>query len=419
MHVLLFRGEIVSYKLSTITLAVTGVLLAGVATAADMQEQSSGNNAVDQGVINAGGFEIKPRLSMALGRNSNVALDPATKTSATFASLSPDITVGMPTHGQLYSAHYSGTYTRFFGDSIDNFNNHKFGLAADNVWSSRLNSLLNFDYIKDHDGRNALLFKTLELWHTTGVKGMVHYGADNAQGQFELAAGQIAKRYDTNRALFYGYGNTALYNNDQTNLTGTFFYKVAPATHMIVEAGNTKYSYVDAYSKNTLGLDSTEQRLMAGVKWDATAKTSGSFKMGRMNKSFDLGLQPNGSATVWNGDVTWSPRTYSRVNASLIQTANEFGGVGSFMISRDTNLSWTHDWTSYITSALNFGDGVDNFQGNTNRVDKRRTYGLNFSHAINRWLNGGVGYQNNKRNSTNTLFSYTQSIVMVTLDGTL
>jgi hypothetical protein len=65
MHIL-FRGEIMSYKLSTITLAVTGVLLAGVAVAADMQDQSSGNNAVDQGVINAGGFEIKPRLSMAL-----------------------------------------------------------------------------------------------------------------------------------------------------------------------------------------------------------------------------------------------------------------------------------------------------------------------------------------------------------------
>jgi hypothetical protein len=408
-----------SYKLSNIAFSVMGVLLAGVAAAADMQDQSSGNQASGQGVINAGGFEIKPRLSMALGKNDNVGLTGGAKTSTTFTSLSPDITIGMPTHGQLYSAHYSGTYTQFSGDSIDNFNNHNFGLAADNVWSSRLNSLVNLDYIKGHDGRNALLFQNLELWHTTGVKGKVHYGADNAQGQFELAAGQISKRYDTNHALAGGLGNTALYNNDQTDLKGTFFYKVAPATHMIAEAGSTKYTYVDPFSKNTLGLDSTEQRLMAGVKWDATAKTSGSFKIGRLSKSFDLGINQSGSATVWDGGVTWSPRTYSRVNASLVQTANEYGGTGSFIISRDSNLIWTHDWTSYITSALNFDDGVDNFQGNTNRVDKRRAYGLTFSHAINRWLNGGVGYQNNKRNSTNTLFSYTQSIVMFTLDGTL
>lgn len=399
-----------SRKLFNVSLAAMGVLCAGVAVAADNQEQAGDQQAKGAGVINAGGFEIRPKLVLTLGRNDNVGLNSGAKTASTFTLLNPNVVIGLPTHGQLYSASYTGKYAQFSGSGIDNYNDHAFGVAADNAWSARLNTLLNVDYVKGHDGRNALLFANKELWHTTGIKGKVHYGAEGAQGQFELAAGQISKRYDSNNS-----GATHLYNNDNTDLTGTFFYKIAPATQLFVEAGNAKFAYVDAASKR---LDSTQQSYMLGVKWEATAKTTGSFKIGRMDKSFSLGLLPSGRSTVWDGAVTWSPKTYSVVDVSVSQKANEFGGVGSFIISRDTDLVWKHDWSSYITSALSFGDGVDDFQA-ANRVDKRQTYGAKLTYGINRWLSAGIGYQHSKRDSTTPALSYTQSVSMLILEGTL
>lgn len=398
-------------KLTKLSAAVMGVLFTGGAVAAETQDQGgvNQNNAARSGVINAGGFEIQPKLGLSIGRNDNVGLTNV-KTATNFTMLNPSVNIGLPIHGQMYTAKYSGTLARMAGSSIDNYNDHNFGLIADNTWSARLNTLVNADYIKGHDGRNAVMFRNKELWHNMGVKGMVHYGAEGAQGQFELAAGQSYKRYDSNNG-----GSTQLFNYDKTDLSGTFFYKVAPATQMIVEAGNAKFSYVDAASKR---LDSNEQRLMLGAKWEATAKTTGEVKVGKMNKTFSLGLLPSGSSTVWDGMVTWSPKTYSKVDLSMHQKSNEYGGVGSFVISRDTDLAWTHDWSGYVRSALSFGDGVDTYQAAT-RVDKRQKYGLKVTYEINRWLTAGVDFQHSKRNSTNNLFSYTQSVSMLTLEGSL
>jgi polysaccharide biosynthesis protein VpsM len=410
----LFREEIMSPKISKISVAVMGVLLTGVASSADMPNQSNvnPNSASGSGGIKAGGFEIAPKLALAIGKNDNVGLSSGVKTSSTVTSITPSIVIGLPTNGQLYSVSYSGNFTQYTGSTQDNFTNHNLGVAADNVWSARVNSLVNLDYVKGHDGRNSLLITGKEVWHTTGVRGRVHYGAAGAQGQFELAAGQLAKRYDSN-----GTGRTQLLNYDRTDFAGTFFYRVAPATHMIVEAGNAKYAYLDAASKI---LDSTERRYMVGVKWEATAKTTGSFKLGKLKKSFDLGVNPSSTFTAWDADVTWSPLTYSNVNFGLHQTANEASGVGSFMVSRDTNVQWTHGWSSFVTSTLFVADGVDNFQAATPaRVDKRQGYGIGLTYVINRWLNAGIGYQNTKRSSNLAAANYTQSVSMLTLSGSL
>ena len=395
-------------KVSAVSFAVMGVAFAGVSTAATLGPERGAM--FDPKTISSGGIEVMPWIGLTEGNNSNIGLQNTNKTSTNFTALNPNLVVGLPTQGQMYALKYSGNFTRFAGSSIDNFNDHKLGLLADNVWSARLNSLVNADYVMGHDGRNALLFKSLEQWHTGGIKAKVHYGAEGAQGQFELAAGQISKRYDSNNS-----GSTQFYNNDRTDFAGTFFYKVAPATHAFVEADNSKYSYVDAAS---FRLNSTEQRYMLGVKWEATAKTTGSVKLGTLKKTFDTGVLQSGSSTVWDADVLWSPLTYSKIDASLHQTANEYGGVGSFIISRDSNLNWTHDWTGRVSSILALGDGVDNFQG-VSRIDKRQNYSLKALYGFRTWLRAGLGYSLTKRNSTDANFTYTQNVTMLTLEGSL
>ena len=184
---------------------------------------------------------------------------------------------------------------------------------------------------------------------------------------------------------------------------------------MFVEVDNSKFNYVDVASKR---LDSTEQSYFLGVNWEATAKTTGNVKFGTTKKSFNLGQLPSGTSTVWDGEIRWAPKTYSVVDVSLHQKSNEYGGTGSFIISRDTDLSWTHDWSGYVTSALSFGDGADTFQASP-RADKRQTYGMKVTYGFRRWLRAGVGYQHTKRTSTYPINDYTKAVTMLTLEGSL
>lgn len=406
-----------SFKFSGILIAVLGVLSAGEAAAADTQggnyrSMDHQNNA--NGVINVSGFEIKPTVTLAIGKNDNVGLSNGVspKTNTNFTILSPKVSIEMPTHGNVYSATYSGAYANYSGDSQDNYNNHNVNLAAKNDWSSRVNTLLKAEYIKGHNNRNALPTgnSSKELWHTAGVKGRLHYGADGAQGQFELSAGQQSKRYDTNAS---GFTQNLAY--DSTPLQATFFYKVAPATNMILQASTTSFKYQAATAQQW---NSKQQQYMVGVKWDATAKTSGSFKIGQVSKSFDSGLYAKKSGAAWNVAVAWSPRTYSVVNFSLSQKASESFNTGSFMIARDSKIDWRHEWSGRIKSNLMFDDGTNTFQA-TNQINKRQTYSAKLSYAVNRWLNAGLEYKNTRRNSTNALYNYTQSVYMLILKGTL
>jgi hypothetical protein len=106
------------------------------------------------------------------------------------------------------------------------------------------------------------------------------------------------------------------------------------------------------------------------------------------------------------------------VDLTLSQRAAESFGTGSFMISRDTTIAWSHEWASKIKSNLNIGDGLDTYK-NIAQTNKRQTYGAKVSYAVNRWLNAGLEYQNSKRNSTSAPLTYTQSQTMLVLDGTL
>lgn len=397
-----------SYKHSAISVAVASVMLASAAVAADMGPVSGA--VFEPATIKAGVFEVMPWIGLAVGSNSNTGASNAAKTSSTVTSITPNVVVGLPTQGQMYALKYAGNYTQFASSKIDDFNDHNFEAFADNIWTSRLNSLVNVGYAKGHDGRNALLFRNQEKWHATAFSAMGHYGAEGAQGQFELAAGQTAKRYDSNNS-----GATQFYDNDKTDLKGTFFYRVAPATQMFVEASNAKYRYVVA---SVRPLDSTEQRYMVGVKWEATAKTTGNVKLGTLKKSFNSALRQNGNATVWDADVSWSPKPYSKFEASLHQTAREDGSVGGYIVSQDSDFRWSQDWSGFVTSALSLGDGVDKFQGGV-RTDKRQTYALKATYGFRTWLRAGLEYKNTKRNSTDALWSYTQAVTMLTLEGSL
>jgi len=404
-----------SHKLSIISGAVLSVLFAGYAVADDASiSNPTASGAFVPATVHEGVFEIQPWIALVAGINSNAGSSNTNKTSSVVTSINPNVVIGLPTQGQLYAVKYAGNYTQFASSTIDNFNDHNFSAFADNAWTMRLKSLLSVNYNLGHDARNAVLNGSQEQWHTGGVSAMGHYGTDDSTGQFELSGSENIKRYDSNNSHYTQY-----YDYSMANVKGTFFYRVAPATHMFVEAGESKYSYDVAEPALTGGtLDSTEQRYMVGVKWIATAKTTGSIKVGEVVKNFDSSLRAKGTGTVWDADVIWSPKQYSKFDASLHQTVSEDGSVAGYVVTQDSNLTWSQDWSGFISSAVTLGNGEDKFQGGA-RTDKRESYSLKGIYNFRSWLRAGLEFKDTKRDSTTALWSYTQAVTMLTLEGSL
>ena len=355
-------------------------------------------------------FEITPWIVAGMGNDDNVGLSDANKLSSRMTVLNPGVSAALRGETQSYVGEYSGNYGRYASSSVDNYNDHTLAFDADNTWTGRLNTHVRLDYLKGHDPRNALRLNTApERWHTSSMRGAMHYGADGAQGQFEAEAGYGTKRYDTNTVVTSGF------DRDQRTLAGTFYYRLAPATQALVQVRDTHFAYAYPFSS---AMSSTERRYLLGIKWMATAMTSGAFKIGSMKKTFDTGVLPAGSGTTWEGSVKWSPLSYSIVDLSMLRTMNEATGTGNFIISNQQSLAWNHDWSSHATSTLAFDNAADTFQGIA-REDKRKNYGMKISYGVRRWLRLGAELQRQNRSSTDAQFTYTRNLTLFTLEGSL
>ncbi len=173
------------------------------------------------------------------------------------------------------------------------------------------------------------------------------------------------------------------------------------------------------YALSSLNRDSTEDRLLAGATWEATAKTIGTFRIGIAKKDFNDTARASSTAVTWEGQIRWSPRTYSHVDVSLLKTpAETTGGVGNFIDRTNTGVVWTHDWTSRIATAASASYLTDAYQG-VARTDNTRTIGLKASYRMRRWLAVGGDYSNASRVSDVGNFDYKRNVFMLFVNATL
>ena len=152
-----------------------------------------------------------------------------------------------------------------------------------------------------------------------------------------------------------------------------------------------------------------------GATWEATGKTTGSIKVGRLDKEFVAASRRNSDITVWDVDITWSPRTYSRLLLSASQDAQETNGTGSFIEQQNLSIVWLHAWSDRLNSTVMISTGEDEFDENP-RVDDRRAFSVGLSYDWKRWATFGVNYSYSERDSNTSRFDFWKNILTFSLD---
>jgi len=361
--------------------------------------------------IVSGGLYIYLSSALIIGRNDNVIGSANNAISSPVYSLQPEVVAELKNHGDRYTLDYIGNYTRFADSSNDNFNHHEFKLAGDNIFDARTRLGWLAGYIKSTDPRGSTdrgLSADPDQWHAPTLAGILSYGATGATGRFEFDGSLQNKRYDNNRTTTIGS------DVDLSTVSARFFYRIAPKTSLLFETKQIKSDYVLSTSTNS----NTDRRLMVGATWDATAATTGIFKVGYLKKNFDSSARTDYSGLAWEGQVRWMPLTYSTVDFVTSKTPSDSTGVGDYIMNKNYNIAWTHKWTSTVGSRVNVGLVKSDFI-NGARQDDLRNYGLGLTYDLRRWLRLSAEITNTNRSSTIPSNDFKRNVMLFSVEGTL
>ena len=281
---------------------------------------------------------ISPSIYAFGGHDDNLFLSNSNEKSSYTWGLSPGLKLDARSPGMVFQSSYLMQIGRFTSSSPDDYVDQSFLNQVDVAFNQRTFLRLGYDFVRGHDPRGSTdrpTSATPDLYKVSTPRATFAFGAPGAQGRVELYYS------DAHRDYLNNLDTTAVSDRDTTEGGGAFYWRVGPKTYVLVEARDTKIDY-DIPNP----LSAREHRYFLGVSWEATAKTTGTFKVGEMQRDFD-GPIASSKSTAWEGWMTWAPRSYSHLDFYTGRVTNESTGEGNFILSSIGSVVWSHDWTSY------------------------------------------------------------------------
>lgn len=355
----------------------------------------------------ADGLEFTPTLKVSESYDDNFREVESNEESSWITTIAPTFTLGAEGRKSAYKLSYSAVSDTFHSSQDDNNTDHHLTADAGMQFNDRNRLKLNAGY---HDvEETAGLDQKVEndMYNTANVGGVYTFGAESARAQIDLGANYEELRYTNSDRL------NADKERDTTALKSTLYYRVAPKTKVLLEGRHTDYDYV-----SNDRLNSENMGLLAGVTWEATAKTTGTAKFGREKKDFDDSSIGEKSTGMWEVGATWAPRTYSRFSLNTRRGFDEGDSGASTIESQSTTLSWDHDWAERLSSNVSYTRSDQDYQ-DIEREDTIDTFGIGLTYEMRRWLDVGLGYKYSENDSDAANESFERNIYALSFTASL
>ena len=355
--------------------AVAGFV--GVALPAVAQESSKPSG------VPVGPMVAYPEVDLTFKSNDNIYSQPAsgTRKSSNITVIAPKIKLEAKDGPHTYDVGYRVEHGSYSGVSSANYTDQALSANANWVFSGRAGLKLGAEYMLGHDDQGAVpgaaTHANPDKYHQTSFNALAGYGAEGAQGRVEVEGGVINKRYDNFKLTAAGLPDNTKRDRDDTKLGATFYWRVAPKTQLLFQAVQTKYDYKPNSFAGWTTLDSTDRKYLVGVTWEAAAKTTGIFKVGQTKKDFSDASLRDFSKAGWEGQIKWSPLTYSSFDFSSSKTPGE-STIGNASLDTRHGVNWNHAWNSRVSSVASYNYTDTDYQSNAgvSQSDKINAYSL-------------------------------------------
>jgi hypothetical protein len=404
------------------TMRIVSAAVAGLCWAAPQANAQEGQpSGVPWGPVVA-----YPEIDVTLKSNDNIYSQPAsgTRKSANITVIAPKLKIEAKDGPHTYDASYGVEHGSYSGVSSANYTDQKLGANATWVFSGRSGLKLGAEYMLGHDEQGAVpgaaTHANPDKYHQTSFNALAGYGAEGAQGRIEVEAGLINKRYDNFKTDNAGNPDNTKRDRDDAKIGATFYWRVAPKTQVLFQAVQTKYDYKPASFAGWTTLDSTERKYNVGVTWEATANTTGIFKVGNVKKDYSDASLRDFSKSGWEGQIKWSPLTYSNFDFVTSKSPGE-STIGNASLDTRHNVSWNHAWNSQLSSVVGYSYTDTEYQTNAGggQKDKINAYNMKLNYQWMRTIKVGVGYDRTDKTSTNATSAYKRDIWSIFLNAAI
>lgn len=290
---------------------------------------------------------------------------------------------------------------------------HSFSSEDSTSWSLGFNSQAEIN-VRNRVILNAYLRETSAItaaadpsdeYRNRGASLLYGFGARGALINADASASmdQVRTRNNANRDK----------ERDTSTLSGTLYLSVGPGTQLLGEIRRRNTGY-----ETNKALDNTSMSYLAGARWEATAFTSGSVRVGRQVKDFDRGGVPDSTSNVWELGVTWAPLTYSTVNLRTSRELDE-GEDGARSIRTSAyGVDWNHSWDPRLNSVVSLSETRGDYT-NIVREDKTRTYSGSLTYSVMRQIDVGARYTRTDKQSTDSANAFDRNQFMVFIEAGL
>ncbi|HQQ62956.1 MAG TPA: outer membrane beta-barrel protein [Pseudomonadales bacterium] len=326
------------------------------------------------------------------------------KQSSWITSVKPSVELQLKNGGSKYEL---GANTEAGYYSVDTRNNYVdwsgYGKAdlefnTRNHLQGKLAQTHSHDEIGQGRTEGAVAWKTavkpdeVDEFDRTDASLKYVYGATTSRGRLALEDIYMAKQYSNNRAL------TSPFDYKDNEYRATAFLRVMPKTSVLLEGRSKEIRY----DKNTLQ-DSDEKRIYAGAEWEATAKTTGSVRVGKMTKesSNAASTLPDYDKYSWEIGAKWKPYKRSTFALDTSRGAVESSSGGAYVDRAKYRLSWLNDWSTRVSSRAYIEKQKDQYLPSVPlRRDTTYIVGVGTNYKLNKWVNLAADYTHEDRNSS-------------------
>ena len=357
------------------------------------------------------GAEVTPILSTGFSSNDNFFMTPSETESRLVWNIAPSLKAVIDDGPNSYQLDL-GTNTSFHNkDTTDNFTTVNVDTSLHQEFTSkhRLDIKASADWLSEARGSGltegqGVLFDELVKYQEQNASARYEYGAKSSKAQVALSTGYYNKTYDNFTAI------SQYRDYDKTKFGIAGYYSTQAASRTFLEITQENYRY-DLVNPNSFTRDSDDLKVLVGLEWEATAVTSGSFKIGYQNKDFKSSQRENFSGLSWKASAVWKPLTYTSLQLVTSQAAKDPLLQGDFIKESVYGATWEHDWTDFITSVLSANYVDQDYTGDTNREDETKNVRVGLNYLANNFgmLSGYVDFVN--KESTRSDIEFDRVIV--------